>query len=107
FSDAWEEGSGMTPEQAFVLREQSEQFYGDGSNKRGEVKIHERAAHSLTRREVEVLRLVVQGYPDAQIAERLVISPRTVHAHLRSIYRKLGISSRFAAIHYALDEHIV
>jgi DNA-binding CsgD family transcriptional regulator len=38
---------------------------------------------------------------DGEIAERLVLSPRTVHAHLRSIYRKPGVTSRSAAIHAA------
>jgi DNA-binding CsgD family transcriptional regulator len=52
---------------------------------------------SLTAREVAVLRLVAHGLTDAQVAERLVISPHTVHAHLRAIYGKLEVSSRAAA----------
>ena len=55
----------------------------------------------LSLRETEVLRLVAAGLTDGEIAERLVLSPRTVHAHLRSIYRKLGVTSRTAAIHAA------
>jgi DNA-binding NarL/FixJ family response regulator len=47
----------------------------------------------LTRREVEVLRLIAQGLTDAQVAERLVISAHTVHAHLRAIYGKLEVTS--------------
>jgi predicted ATPase/DNA-binding CsgD family transcriptional regulator len=58
----------------------------------------------LTPREVEVLRLVAAGLTDAQVAERLVLSVRTVHSHVRSIYRKLGVSSRTAAAGYALRE---
>jgi DNA-binding CsgD family transcriptional regulator len=65
------------------------------------------SSQDLTLREIEVLRLVAEGLTDAQIAEELVISARTVHAHLRTIYRKLGISSRFAAIHYALDAYLI
>jgi DNA-binding NarL/FixJ family response regulator len=57
----------------------------------------------LTAREVEVLELVAEGLTDAQIADRLVVSLRTVHAHLRSIYRKLDVRSRSAATRYALD----
>jgi predicted ATPase/DNA-binding CsgD family transcriptional regulator len=51
----------------------------------------------LTSREVEVLRLIARGLTYAQIAEQLVISPRTVDAHLRAIYGKLGVRSRHEA----------
>ena len=61
----------------------------------------------LTAREVEVLRLVAQGFTDAQVAEQLVISPRTVNWHLTSIYSKLGVSSRCAATRYALEHRLV
>ncbi len=61
----------------------------------------------LTAREVEVLRLVAQGLTDAQIAEQLVISPRTVNWHLTSIYSKIGVSSRGAATRYAIEHHVV
>jgi LuxR family maltose regulon positive regulatory protein len=61
----------------------------------------------LTEREVEVLRLVARGLTDAQVAETLVISPRTVNAHLRSIYSKLNITSRNAATHFAIEHHLI
>ena len=61
----------------------------------------------LTAREVEVLRLVAQGLTDAQVAEQLVISPRTVNWHLTSIYSKLGVSSRTAATRYAIEQKLV
>jgi len=61
----------------------------------------------LTAREVEVLRLVAQGLSDAQVAEQLVISPRTVNWHLTSIYSKLGVSSRAAATRYAIEHQMV
>jgi DNA-binding NarL/FixJ family response regulator len=61
----------------------------------------------LTEREMEVLRLLAEGRSDAQIAEALVISPRTVNAHLRSIYSKLGVTSRHAATYYATLHHLV
>jgi predicted ATPase/DNA-binding CsgD family transcriptional regulator len=60
----------------------------------------------LTRREIEVLRLIAQGLTDVQVAERLVISPRTVNYHLTSIYRKIQVSSRAAATRYALEHHL-
>ena len=61
------------------------------------------APEGLTARESEVLALVAQGRSDAEVAERLVVSLRTVHAHLRSIYRKLDVHSRSAATRYALE----
>ena len=57
----------------------------------------------LTAREIDVLALVADGRTDAEIAERLVVSVRTVHAHLRSIYRKIDLHTRSAATRYALE----
>jgi ATP/maltotriose-dependent transcriptional regulator MalT len=61
----------------------------------------------LTAREVEVLRLVAKGLTDAQVAEQLVISLRTVNAHLTSIYQKIQVSSRGAATRFALEHQLV
>ena len=61
----------------------------------------------LTAREVEVLRLVADGLTDTQVAEQLVISPRTVNWHLNVIYSKLGVSSRSAATRFALEQKLV
>ena len=55
----------------------------------------------LTARELEVLHLVAEGLTNAQVAETLVISPRTVEKHLDAIYGKLQVSSRTAAARYA------
>jgi non-specific serine/threonine protein kinase len=52
----------------------------------------------LTPRELDVLRLVAQGLSNASIAQRLVLSEHTVHRHLANILRKLGLSSRAAAV---------
>jgi DNA-binding NarL/FixJ family response regulator len=60
-----------------------------------------RRPDDLTAREVEVLRLVARGLTNQQVAVELVLSERTVHAHLRSMYRKLEVSSRTAATRYA------
>jgi DNA-binding CsgD family transcriptional regulator len=60
----------------------------------------------LTAREVEVLRLVAQGLMNAEIADRLFLSERTVEQHLRSIYNKLGSSSRTAATRFAVEHGI-
>jgi DNA-binding NarL/FixJ family response regulator len=61
----------------------------------------------LTGREVDVLRLVAVGLSDAEVAERLVLSVRTVNAHLRSVYRKLGVNSRTAAGEFARQAGLV
>jgi ATP/maltotriose-dependent transcriptional regulator MalT len=60
-----------------------------------------RALTDLTPRELEVLRLVAQGLADAEIAERLVLSPHTVHRHVANIRAKLRLPSRAAAVAYA------
>jgi DNA-binding CsgD family transcriptional regulator len=60
----------------------------------------------LTAREIEVLRLVALGLTTPQIAERLIISPRTADAHLRSIYSKLGVTSRSAATRAAIEHNL-
>jgi predicted ATPase/DNA-binding CsgD family transcriptional regulator len=57
----------------------------------------------LTPREMEVLGLVASGMTNAQIAEELFISLRTVETHLRSVYHKLGVTSRSAATRFALE----
>jgi DNA-binding CsgD family transcriptional regulator len=60
----------------------------------------------LTAREVEVLGLVAKGMTSAQIAKELFLSPRTVEAHITSIYHKLGVSSRAAATRFAIVHHL-
>jgi DNA-binding NarL/FixJ family response regulator len=57
----------------------------------------------LTARETEVVGLVAEGLTNAQIADRLRLSRRTVHAHMRSIFAKLGVSHRSEAGRYALQ----
>jgi pimeloyl-ACP methyl ester carboxylesterase/DNA-binding CsgD family transcriptional regulator len=61
----------------------------------------------LTPREREVLRLVADGLSDGDIAERLVLSPHTVHRHVANILRKLGLHSRTAAAAHAARVGIV
>ena len=63
--------------------------------------------NDLTPREVEVLRLLAQGLTSPQIAEQLVIGLVTVNSHVRSIYSKLGVSSRSAATRYAIEHHLL
>ena len=61
----------------------------------------------LSPREVEVLGLVAEGLTNAQVAQRLFLSPRTVQRHLNSIYHKLGVSSRTAATRFAIEHGLL
>jgi DNA-binding NarL/FixJ family response regulator len=55
----------------------------------------------LSQRELEVLRLVADGLSDREIAERLVLSPHTIHRHVANIRTKLDQPSRAAAAVHA------
>lgn len=61
----------------------------------------------LTAREVEVLKLIAQGFSNLEIAERLTISEWTVITHLRNILSKLHLANRTQAALYALREKLV
>lgn len=61
----------------------------------------------LTAREVEVLRLLAQGLTYVQIGEKLIISHRTVNAHLITIYAKLEVHTRWEAIQFAQDHQLL
>ncbi len=61
----------------------------------------------LTEREMEVLRAVAQGERSKEIAYKLGITERTVKAHLASIYNKLGVDSRAAAIASAAQRGLI
>jgi DNA-binding NarL/FixJ family response regulator len=61
----------------------------------------ERVPGGLTRRELEVLRLLANGYRNKEIAASLFISEQTIRSHLKSIYKKLNLNTRHgAALHY-------
>lgn len=61
----------------------------------------------LTKREVEVLQQVAKGITNREIAQELVISERTVAHHLEHIYNKIGISSRAAAVFFAMEHELI
>jgi ATP/maltotriose-dependent transcriptional regulator MalT len=65
------------------------------------------AAHGLSPRELEVLRLVAAGKSNREIASALVISEHTVARHLQNIFAKLGLSSRTAATAFAFEHDLV
>ena len=102
FAAAWAEGRTMTPEQAFAAWQQA--FLPEPAAKQVSSST---SPNDLTAREMDVLRLLVQGLTSAQIAERLVIGLVTVNSHVRSIYSKLGVTSRAAATRYALEHNLL
>ncbi len=61
----------------------------------------------LTSREEEVLKLVVQGYTNKQVADELGISIRTVEGHRANLTEKLGIRSRVDLLRYTRDHHLI
>jgi two-component system nitrate/nitrite response regulator NarL len=61
-----------------------------------------RKAHKLTRRELQVLSLLVDGLSQSEIAEKLFISPKTVGKHIEHILAKLGVHSRAQAVALAV-----
>lgn len=62
---------------------------------------------TLSNREIEVLQLVAQGQNNSMIAEALIITPRTVKAHMQNILAKLGASNRAEAVRLALQQGII
>jgi len=109
FAVAWERGLAMTPEQA--LAEQKQDITAERISSMPQSTLPAQLIppypDGLTRREGEVLRLVALGWSDAQVAEQLVISPRTVNGHLRSIYTKINVNSRSAATRYAMEHSLI
>jgi DNA-binding NarL/FixJ family response regulator len=70
---------------------------------RGEPVSDDGLIEPLSEREVEVLRLLAQGMTNKDIAQTLILSVRTIEAHLRNIYGKLGVRSRTEAALWAVE----
>ena len=107
FTAAWAEGRTMSLERALAAQEPvtlPQQLVKEPTS----APPARSAGYSagLTEREVEVLLLVAQGLTNAQIAEQLIVSPHTVHAHVRSIHSKLGVTSRSAVTRYVFEHHL-
>ena len=97
----------MTPEQALAAERRVMKPSSGEPSSAPPAKSTLISPDELTAREVEVLRLVAQGLTNEQVAEQLVISPRTVKTHLTSIYGKIQVSSRSAATRYAIEHYLI
>jgi ATP/maltotriose-dependent transcriptional regulator MalT len=110
FEAALSEGRAMTPDQAVALAREGASLSNEpaaaGSTRAAQPTSPD-ATGELTKRELEVLRLVAAGLPSAEVASRLFLSPHTVHAHLHSIYSKLGVTTRSAATHLAASRGLL
>lgn len=100
FVITWHKGARLTPEAALQRSEATMSIAAPL-----ERAVAARPA-TLTRRELEVLRLISAGLTNGQIAERLVISAATVKTYLSTIYDKIGVRSRTAAMRYAIDRQL-
>jgi NarL family two-component system response regulator LiaR len=65
------------------------------------------AGYGLTKRERDVLNLLVEGLNNTQIADRLVVSPSTIKSHVSHILAKLGVASRTEAAAFAVRHGLV
>jgi predicted ATPase/DNA-binding CsgD family transcriptional regulator len=99
WSAAWAEGRTMTPERAIE--------YALDQPQDSEVTEPPAYPVGLSVREVEVLKLVARGLTNAQVAEELYISPRTVNAHVGSVYHKIGSSTRAEAARFATEHDLL
>ncbi len=70
-------------------------------------KIHARHDYNLTPREMELLRCMVEGKTNPEIAENLMISLATVKFHISNILRKLDVKSRSTAISMAVKQRLI
>jgi predicted ATPase/DNA-binding CsgD family transcriptional regulator len=98
---AREEGRAMTPEEAIEYALSTDEATPASPEKAPA------PSSPLSEREAEILTLVAEGLTNPQIAHELYLSSRTVGQHLRSIYRKLGVSSRAAAVTEAFERGLI
>ena len=96
---AWAEGRAMSSGQAIAYALEQEAT--------PEPAAPELYSSGLSAREVEILRLVAAGLTNAEVANELFISSRTVDWHLGSIYRKLGFHSRAEATRFAVEHGLL
>jgi DNA-binding CsgD family transcriptional regulator len=101
FAVAWEAGRSLTLDELMALATTSPEPLAQAPQR------DPAATAGLSAREMDVLRLIVAGHSDRQIAEDLFISHRTAQGHVGSIFNKLGVNSRTAAATTAIRLGIV
>jgi DNA-binding CsgD family transcriptional regulator len=114
FTEAWEKGKRLSVEEAVALaleppgppKPTSSEVAVTSSTPSATEKDISSPEHDLTAREVEVLRLVSVGLTNLEIAEHLSLSVNTVQTHLRSIFSKINVSTRSAAVRYAFEHSL-
>ena len=70
-------------------------------------KNKEKDENALTKRELQVLKLLAEGMYNREIGEKLFISEKTVKNHVSSIFKKIGVTDRTQAAVYAIKNNIV
>ncbi|MFC1987967.1 response regulator [Chloroflexota bacterium] len=75
--------------------------------RRGDGRVAQDPYEQLTERERDVLKLVAEGYTTKEIADRLVVTPKTVEGHRTNLMAKLGIHNRIELVKYALRKGII
>jgi DNA-binding NarL/FixJ family response regulator len=78
-------------------------FAGGSAAQTPRLKAVESERPGLTRRELEIVRLVAEGHTNAELAKMLWVTEQTVKFHLANIYRKLGVSNRTEAARYVFQ----
>ena len=87
-----------SPDQPLQVERNGTRLVVEAPTRSGLIVAEERVRPSLTAREVEVVRSLAAGKSTAEIAHELWVTPATVSKHLEHVYRKLGVSSRTAAL---------
>lgn len=106
FAAAWRTGQAMSIEPALVEAAAVAAEIGWSTDRPGDDDTVQSEPH-LTSRELDVLRLLIEGRSDKEIADALFISPRTVQTHITNLFAKLGVNRRAAAASAAVRHGLI
>lgn len=105
FQISWAQGRGRIQEQT-CLGDDAEAVPIKAASLSSRRTLPATTAVHLTPRELETLRLLCEGLTNKEIAKHLILSTVTVNSYLRTIYSKIGISSRTQAMRWAREQHL-